>query len=88
MFISHTTGGPDIGHVTERQANAFVMSTITDLPTHPLTVRFQFYRLFKCNAQVSRGMLCVYFYELEIKVWQRQLAWHGYQWFVRNTIKF
>jgi len=52
MFFSHTAGGLGIGHVIERRAIAFVASAITDLPTHPPTLRFQFCRLFKCNVQL------------------------------------
>ena len=35
MFFSHTAGSLGIGHVTEGRAVAFVVSAITDLPTHP-----------------------------------------------------
>ena len=52
MFSSHTTGGLGIGRVTKRRAVAVVASAITDLPTYPPTLRFQFCRLFKCNVQL------------------------------------
>ena len=44
-FYSQFSGSLGIGHVTERRAVAFVASAITDLPTHPPTLRFQFCRL-------------------------------------------
>ena len=55
-----------MGHVTKRQTVAFVGSSIiTDLPTRPPNLRFQFCLLFKCNVpnvillvfHLSRGML-------------------------------
>ena len=74
MFSSHTTGGLGIGRVTERWAVAVVASAITDLPTHPPTLRFQFFRLFKCSVQLCNFVtvpsfegyvMCTFFNNLE-----------------------
>ena len=43
-----------------------------------------------CNFEIllvshlSRGMLCLHFYEFGMKVRLRRSNWHGYQWFVRK----
>ena len=48
--------------MTERRAVAFVASDITDLPTHPPTLRFQFCRLFKSNVQLCNFVSVSPFY--------------------------
>ena len=91
MFFAHNTGGLGIGHVTERRAVAFVAITITDFPTL-LSEDFSFVDCLNkiCNFVIllvfhlSRGMVCVHFYEFGKKVRLRRSAWHGYQWYVRK----
>ena len=73
MFSSHTAGSLGIGHVTEGRAVTFVASAITDLPTHPPTLRFQFCMLLnvRCNfvvllaSYLSKVMICVHFLSLK-----------------------
>ena len=88
------SGGLDIGHVTRRQAVAFVESAVTDLPTHPpqdfsfagcLNVMCNFVILLV--SQLSRGMLCVHFYEFGTKVKLQWVAWHGYQNRIQRTFQ-
>ena len=93
MFFSHTAGGLGLGHVTERRAVAFVVSAITDLPTHP-PQDFNLVRCLRlmCNfvillvSHLFMGMLCVHFYEFGIKFRLWRWARYGYQWCVRNSL--
>ena len=70
MFHSHTIEGLGIGHVTKRRAVAFVVSAITDLPTHsPQDFSFVSCLNLICNfvillvSHLSRGMLGIHFCE-------------------------
>ena len=94
QFYSHISWGLGIGRVTERRVVAFVASAITDRLTHPpphskISV-LQTVVNVMCNfaiwlvSHLSRGMLCVHFYEFVIRVRLRRSTWHGYQWFVRK----
>ena len=94
QFYSHISWGLGIGRVTERRVVAFVASAITDRPTHPpphpKISGLQTVVNVMCNfaiwlvSHLSRGMLCVHFYEFVIRVRLRRSTWHGYQWFVRK----
>ena len=98
MFFSQTAGGLGIGHVTERRTVVFVASAMTDLfthsPTHP-PLDFSFVGCLNvmCNfvillvSHLSRGMLCIHFYEYGIKVRLRQSAWRGCRWCLRSLFK-
>ena len=71
--------------MTERRAVAFVASAITDLPTHPPTLRFHFRTLFKFNVQLCNFVSVSPFYGhvtcTLLRIWNKgQAAAFGLAW--------
>ena len=84
-FYHTQLGALGIDHVTERRAVAFVASAITDLPTRPPTLRFQFCRLFKSNVQLCNFVSVPPYYGYVmctlLRIWNKgQAAAVGLAW--------
>ena len=74
-----------IDNVTERRAVTFVASPITNLPTHPPTLRFQFRTLSKFTVQLCNFVSVSPFYGYVtctlLRIWNKgQAAAVGLAW--------